>query len=301
MSAGSTAVALARDTYGEFARHRSQWLAAAIAYFTTFAIAPLVVIVVEIAGAVLGSHRTVLAEVYGYIGSNAGPDASRLVRSVVAATFSQRRSGWMQAITWAVFVASALGLCGAIQTALNTVWDVPQSKRGILETLKARAVPFAMMIGIAFVLLISVTLNGALAGANHFLARAFPALPFLASALDLIISYAVAVGLFAVLFEVVPECHVPWRHVWPGACASALLFVVGQFVLGRYLAHAGTASSFGGFAGLAVFLIWIYYSAQIVLLGAEFTRVYARRASSTAVSAAPAAAADGNSKRPSRA
>jgi membrane protein len=269
---------MARETFGEFSRHRSQWLAAAIAYFTTFAIAPLIVIVVEIAGAVLGSHRTVLAAIYGYVDANGGPDASRLVRSIVAATFSQRRSGsFAQIATWAIFVASAFGWCGALQEALNTVWDVPQAKRPLIETLKARAIPFAMMLGIAVLLLLSVFANSAIAVANGVLARAFPGLPFLANLLDVVAALVLTTALFALLFEGVPERRVSWRHVWPGALVSALLFVAGQFVLARYLARMGTSSSFGAFAGLAVFLIWIYYSAQIVLLGAEFTRVYARR------------------------
>ena len=270
---------MARDTIGEFTRHRSQWLAAAIAYFTTFAIAPLIIIVVEVAGAILGSHRAVLEAIYGYAGANAGPDASRLLRSIVAATFSQHRSGmWAQVVTWAVLLASAFGWCGSIQEALNTIWDVKPTKRGLVETLKARAIPFAMMLGIAVLLLLSVFINAAVAAANGLLARVFPGLPFLATVLDLAVALLLTTSLFALLFETVPECRIPWRHAWPGALVSGVLFVAGQFVLGRYLAHLGTSSTFGGFAGLAVFLIWIYYSAQIVLLGAEFTRVYARRA-----------------------
>src|SRR5581483_1060128 len=149
-AAAGTIGGMARDTIGEFTRHRSQWLAAAIAYFTTFAIAPLIIIVVEVAGAILGSHRAVLEAIYGYAGANAGPDASRLLRSIVAATFSQHRSGvWAQVVTWAVLLASAFGWCGSIQEALNTIWDVKPTKRGLVETLKARAIPFAMMLGIA--------------------------------------------------------------------------------------------------------------------------------------------------------
>ena len=271
--------AMARETFGEFTRHRSQWLAAAIAYFTTFAIAPLIVIVVEIAGAVLGSHRTVLAAIYEYVGAHGGPDASRLVRSIVTATFSQRRSGsFGQIAAWAIFVASAFGWCGALQEALNTVWDVPQAKRPLIETLKARAIPFAMMLGIALLLLLSVFVNAAIAAAGGVLARTFPGLPALVTVLDLVAALVLTTALFALLFWGVPERRIPWREVWPGAVVSAVLFVLGQFVLARYLGRMGTSSSFGAFAGLAVFLIWIYYSAQIVLLGAEFTRVYARRA-----------------------
>lgn len=269
---------VARETFGEFTRHRSQWLAAAIAYFTTFAIAPLIVIVVEIAGAVLGSHRSVLTTIYGYVDANGGPDASRLVRSIVSTTFSHRRSGsFAQIATWAIFVASAFGWCGSVQEALNAVWDVPQAKRTLLQTLKARAIPFAMMLAIALLLLLSVFVNTAVAAANGMLARTFPGLPILATVLNVVAGLVLTTVLFALLFEGVPERRIPWRQVWPGALVSAVLFVAGQFVLGRYLAAMGTSSGFGAFAGLAVFLIWVYYSAQIVLLGAEFTRVYARR------------------------
>ena len=277
--AAESIASVVRETFGEFTRHRSQWLAAAIAYFTTFAIAPLIVIVVEIAGAVLGSHRSVLTAIYGYVDANGGPDASRLVRSIVEATFSQRRSGSIaQIATWAIFVASAFGWCGVLQEALNAVWDVPPAKRPLAETLKARAIPFAMMLAIALLLLFSMFVNAAVAAANGVLARILPGLPFLATVLDVAVALVLTTVLFAALFEGVPECRIPWRHVWPGALVSGLLFVAGQFALSRYLLRMGTSSSFGAFASLAVFLIWIYYSAQIVLLGAEFTRVYARRA-----------------------
>lgn len=271
-------VSLARETYGEFVRHQSPWLAASIAYFTTFAIGPLIVVVVAIAGAALGSHRAVLAEVYGYVSANAGPQAARLVGSVVAATLSERRAGLMQAISWTIFVASAFGLCGSLQTALNTVWDVAPAKRTLLETLKARAIPFAMMLGIALALLLSVAIAGAIAAAHRALAHAFPAFSFAASVVDVAASYVLAAVLFALLYEFVPECRISWRHVWPGAFVSAFLFVAGQFVLARYLGRVAPASAFGAFGGLAAFLVWIYYSSQIVLIGAEFTRVYARHA-----------------------
>ncbi len=169
--------AVVRETFGEFTRHRSQWLAAAIAYFTTFAIAPLIVIVVEIAGAVLGSHRSVLAAIYEYVDAHGGPDASRLVRSIVEATFSSAAPVRAQIATWAIFVASAFGWCGALQEALNAVWDVPQAKRPLIETLKARAIPFAMMLGIALLLLLSVFVNAAVAAAGGVLARTFPGCP----------------------------------------------------------------------------------------------------------------------------
>lgn len=277
--AAGVAGAMTRDTFGEFNRHRSQWLAAAIAYFTAFAIAPLIIIAVELAGGVLGSHRAVLETIYAYVGAHGGPDASALLRSIVAATFSRHGSGtFAHVVTWTIFVAAAFGWCGSIQEALNTIWDVKPAKRGLVETVKVRAVPFAMMLGGALLLLMSLCLSAAVAAANGLLARVLPGLPFLATVLDVAVGLVLTTGLFALLFAAVPECRIPWRHVWPGALASAVLFVVGQFVLGRYLEHTGTSSTFGAFSGLAVFLVWVYYSAQSVLLGAEFTRVYARRA-----------------------
>ncbi|MGA8097782.1 MAG: YihY/virulence factor BrkB family protein [Candidatus Cybelea sp.] len=271
-------VALARETFSEFQRHKAHWLAAAIAYFTIFAIAPLTIVVVEIAGLFLGEHEAVLNRLYGYMSSSAGPSAANGIQSIVSATFSQRRTGLLpQIIAWTVFVVAAVGLFSSLQEALNTVWDVTPEKKTLLETVKGRVLSFGMVLAIAFLLLVSLGINAALTLASHAMAHVIPGFPTLAKLLDFGVSFAMVTALFALLFEYLPERRIAWRDVWLGAAVSALLFVAGQFLLGWYLGRAGVSSGYGAFGGLIVFLIWTYYSAQIMLFGAEFTRVYARR------------------------
>ncbi|MFZ0032663.1 MAG: YihY/virulence factor BrkB family protein [Candidatus Cybelea sp.] len=271
-------VALARETFSEFQRHKAHWLAAAIAYFTIFAIAPLTIVVVEIAGLFLGEHEAVLNRLYGYMSSSAGPSAANGIQSIVAATFSQHRTGLLpQIIAWTVFVVAAVGLFSSLQEALNTVWDVTPEKKTLLATVKGRVLSFGMVLAIAFLLLVSLGINAALTIASHAMAHVIPGFPTLAKLLDFGVSFAMVTALFALLFEYLPERRIAWRDVWLGAAVSALLFVAGQFLLGWYLGRAVVSSGYGAFGGLIVFLIWTYYSAQIMLFGAEFTRVYARR------------------------
>jgi membrane protein len=277
---GREAVPLVRQTLSEFQRHNSQWLAAAIAYFTLFAVAPLFIVIVEIAGFALGQHRQVLDALYAYLAHTARSDAANGIRSIVEATFSQRRSStWAQIAGWFFFVLGAVGLFGAFQQALNTIWDVAPLKLSLLETVKNRFTSFVVVFVAALLLLVSLLLNSALSAAEAHLAHVAPFLPALAKVLDFLLSFAIVTGVFALAYEYLPDSRIRWSDVWPGALVSAILFVIGQTLLAWYLGHAGLSSTFGAFGGIVAFLIWVNYSAQIVLFGAEFTHVYARRAS----------------------
>ncbi|MBV8331881.1 MAG: YihY/virulence factor BrkB family protein [Candidatus Eremiobacteraeota bacterium] len=271
-------VPLAKETFGEFQRHRAQWLAAAIAYFTMFAVAPLVIVTVEIAGFFLGKHQSVLNELYGYLSSSAGPSAAHGVQSIVTATFSQRKAGLIaQIVGWIVFVIAAVGLFGSLQEALNVVWDLKPGKKGLIGAIQTRLLSFGMVLAIGFLLLVSIGLNSALTAANAALVQAGGFVPIVLKLVDFAVSFGIVTGLFALMFEYLPDCRVAWKDVWLGAAVSALLFVAGQFLLGWYLGRAGISSTYGSFGGIVVFLVWAYYSAQIFLFGAEFTHVYATR------------------------
>ncbi|MGA7353905.1 MAG: YihY/virulence factor BrkB family protein [Candidatus Cybelea sp.] len=278
MTRATAVVPLIKETFTEFQRHKVQWLAAAIAYFTIFAVAPLIIVVVEIVGLFLGQHQAVLDSLYGYMSSSAGASAAHGVQAIVTATFSERKAGLLpQLVGWTVFVVGAVGLFSALQEAFNTVWDVTPEKKTLLETIKRRALSFGMVLGIAFLLLVSLGVNAVLTIASHAMVDVVPESPTVAKLLDFGISVAMVTALFALLFEYLPEQRIAWRDVWLGATVSALLFVVGQFLLGWYLGRSGVSSGYGAFGGLIAFLIWTYYSAQIMLFGAEFTHVYARR------------------------
>jgi len=271
-------ISLVRETLGQFALHKGQWLAAAISYFTIFAVAPLIIVIVEIAGLVLGRHQAVLDELYGYLAGTAGPSAAQGVASIVSSTLAHRKAGIIaQIVGWSVFVFAAVGLFASLQEALNVVWGITPEKRGLFQTVKDRLLSFGLVLGAAFVALVSLGLNATMTAAGAALIQVAPALPALLKVADFVVSFGLITAVFALLFEYLPECRIAWRDVWLGAAVSALLFVVGQFLLGWYLGRAGISSSYGAFGGLVVFMLWTYYSAQILLFGAEFTHVYAQR------------------------
>lgn len=274
---GQTLLDLLRETWASYQRHNGQWLAAALAYFAAFATAPLIIVLVEIAGFFLHNNQHALDTIFAYLQRDLGPGTDA-VRAIVTATLDRQRNGLIAQIAgWTLFVVAALGLFSALQFALNTVWEVPPEKLGIWQTVRRRAFSFAMMLVVAALLLLSVLANAALSAASAYLPHLFarPAASFQAG--DLVISFAVIWLLLAVLFEYLPDTRIAWRNVWIGAGLTALFFVAGQFLLGWHLGRAGFSSAYGAFGSLVVFLLWANYSAQIVLLGAEFTHVYARR------------------------
>ena len=266
-----------KQTFRHFQRHKAQWLAAAIAYYMIFAIAPMIIVVVAIAGLVLGHHRIVLDEIYAYIGSAAGQASAAAIQSIVHATFMQMQSGALAKwIGWIIFLVATIGLFTVLQDALNIVWDVTPAKQQLRDFLQSRALAAAAVLTIALLLTVSLAANSALTIAGTELASLSPSLPILMKILDFLISFLVVAGLLSLVYKFLPACRVEWRDVWLGSVLTSLLFVIGQFLLGWYLGRAAANSPFGAFTSLIVFLLWTNYSAQIMLFGAEFTQVFAQ-------------------------
>lgn len=270
-------VPLFKTTWSEFQRHNAQWLAAALAYFTAFAIAPLIIILVEIAGLVLGNNERASSEIFSYLRRDAGAGASA-VQAIVQTTMHQPRTGTIaQIIGWAVFAIAAIGLLNALQFALNTIWDVKPKRTGIWQAISSRWTAFLGILGVAVLLFLSIMLNTVLTILSGYMVHLGPFFPTFAKILDFIVSFVVLWAAFAFLYEYLPETKIAWRDVWVGAAFTSFMFVAGQFLLGWYLGRAGLSSGYGAFGSLVIFLIWANYSAQIVLFGAEFTHVYADR------------------------
>lgn len=281
-STGSAWIPLLRETRIGFQRHNGQWLAAALAYFAAFAVAPLIIVVVEIAGFFVRDHQSLLNVIFDYMQRDLGA-GSQAVRQIVAATFNQpRRNAVAQIAGWTIFLLAALGLFGSLQFALNTVWDVTTQKLGILQAIRRKALGFAMMLVVAFLLLASVFANAALTTASAYFTHFFFGLATLVKIADFMLSLALVWALFGLLFRYLPSCAIAWRDVWIGAGITATLFTVGQFLLGWYLGRPGVSSVYGAFGSLVAFLLWANYTSQIFLFGAEFTHVYALRRGSRA-------------------
>lgn len=267
-------IGLARETWGSYQRHNGQWLAAALAYFAAFAVAPLVIVVVEIAGFFLHGHQPALHAIYAAMPAAGG----QAVREIVTATFAHpRQSVLTQVVGWGLFVVAAIGLFSSLQFALNTAWDLEQQRRGLWQTVRDRALSFGMMLVAALLLMLSVIFNTLLTAFSAALARHGAAIVSVGKSTDFLVSLVVVWLLFTLLFEYLPDTRIAWRDVWVGAGITALLFVLGQTLLGWYLGRAAVASAYGAFGSLVIFLLWANYSSQIVLLGAEFTHAYAQR------------------------
>lgn len=177
-----------------------------------------------------------------------------------------------------VLLISASAVFNHLQTMLNTIWKVqPKPGLGIIEIIRARFFSFAMMFGMGFLMLVSLIISTAIAALNKVIVGHLPGGEILAHAVDLIISFGIITLLFAIIYKVIPDATVRWSDVWIGAAVTALLFNIGKFLIGLYLGHSTIGSAYGAAGSVLVILIWVYYSAQILFLGAEFTQVYARR------------------------
>jgi membrane protein len=266
-----------KDTFAAWSEHQVTRLSASLAYSTLLSLAPLVVLVVSIAGLVFGldaARGQVSHELSRLVGEQAGQG----IQTVLSHARAPGEGTWSAIAGGLVLLFGASGVFGELQAALNTVWGVePRPGRGVWGILRDRFLSFTMVMGVAFLLLVSLVLSAALSAVGAFFSGLLPGGETLWQLVNNGISLGVITLLFALLFKVVPDVEVPWRGVWFGAVVTALLFTAGKYALGLYLGRASVASPYGAAGSLVVFVIWVYYATQILLLGAEFTQVYARR------------------------
>jgi membrane protein len=266
---------LTRQTFEEWNDDNASRLAAALAYYTIFSLAPLLVITIGLAGMVFGDDAVqghVVAQLQGYIGSR----GATFVQDMIAASHRPTQSLTATIVGVAVLLFGAAGVFRQLHDALNTIWEVkPKPGRGWRGHLFDRVFAFVMVLGTGFMLLLSVALSAAFAAVGEYLSELLPIPESALHALNFGVSLSLVTLLFAIIFKVVPDARVAWRDVWIGAGLTALLFTVGTLLIGLYLGKSSVASTFGAAASLAILLVWIYYSAQILFLGAEFTQVYA--------------------------
>lgn len=271
--------AVLKETVSEFGRDDCPRLAAAIAYYTIFSLPPLLILLTLLAAAFVEPEEARRAMV-SQAGELIGPEGARQIATMLRE--AERPEGGGLLPTALGLLALAFGATGAfiqLQSALNTAWDVRPKGGGIRGFLLKRLFSFGMIGAIAFLLLVSLVLTAVLAALGERLAATLPGMAgrsvFLA--LGLLVNVAVISALFATIFKVMPDAEVEWRDVRVGAIVTALLFVAGKFAIGFYLGRSDPGSAFGAAGSLALVLVWVYYSAFILLIGAEFTQVWARR------------------------
>jgi membrane protein len=283
-------LSILKETYGDWSEDKASRLAAALAYYTAFSIAPLLLISIAVAGLVFG-REAAQGQVFAQLDGLLGSDGASAIQTGIANS-DKAGAGTLSAIIGiATLIWSASSLFGQLQEALNTIWEVqPDPKAGIVATVKRRFLSMTMVLGIAFVLLVSLVLSAGLSAIGSLLGNALPGGTILWQVVNFVVSFGIITALFAAIYKVLPDVTVAWSDVWIGAAVTALLFTVGKLLIGLYLGHASIGSTFGAAGSLLVFLVWVYYSAQILFFGAEFTQVYARRYGSRIVPAEGAVA-----------
>jgi membrane protein len=264
-----------KQTVSDWLKDKAPRLGAALAYYTIFSLAPLLVIALAIAGMFLGADA-VRGELHGQLQSMLGDSGAAAVEEMVAAASKPTEGVLATVIGIAVLLFGASGVFGQLQDALNTIWDVEPKPRGIWGTIKDRFFSFAMVLGTGFLLLVSLVLSAAINLIGGWMSSILPLPEFVLQAVNFVASFAVVTLLFAAIFKLLPDAVVAWKDVWIGAIVTAALFVIGKFLLGMYLGRGSVANAYGAVGSLVVVLVWVYYSAQIVFFGAEFTQVYAR-------------------------
>ncbi|MDZ4779112.1 MAG: YihY/virulence factor BrkB family protein [Planctomycetia bacterium] len=274
-SASPSWFALVKQTFQDWQDDKAPRLGAALAYYSIFSLAPLLVVCLAVAGMFFDGDR-VFDELEAQLSQLLGDKGAAAVEELLRAA-QKPAQGTIATITGAIVLLwGASGVFAQLQDALNTIWEVkPKPGRGVWGTIKSRFLSFTMVLGTGFLLLISLVLSTFLQAVGAWTSRTMGGPEWFLQALNLLGSYAVISLLFAMIFKFVPDAVIRWRDVWIGAAATAALFVVGKWAIGLYLGRGGISTAFGSAASLVLVLVWVYYSAQILFLGAEFTQAYA--------------------------
>lgn len=264
-----------KDTVGEFNRDGAPRLGAALAYYATFSLAPLLIIAIAISGLVFG-RQAATGQIVGQIQGLVGPTTARAIQAMIEKSSQPATSIIASLIGLVALLFGASGVFGELRQSLNEIWDIePKPDRGLWAAVKDKFFSFSMVLGTGFLLLISLVISAALAAVSTAVLGLMPGWQAVAQIINFVISFAVITVLFALIFKYVPDAKIAWADVWLGAAVTALLFTIGKALIGFYIGYSSLSSTYGAAASLAVILLWVYYSAQILFFGAEFTQVYA--------------------------
>jgi membrane protein len=265
----------------------AQSMGAALAYYTAFSLAPLLIIVIAIGGLIFG-QQAARGEIVGQLTALLGRQSARTIESLLAAASQPARGALATAVGLVTLFIGATSVLAELQSSLDRIWRMPAIASGLIAMLRARVFSFGMVVAMGFLLLVSLVFGAVLAAFGKWSGTILPGELVLFEAINTIVSFGITTALFAVAYRLLPRARIAWSDVWIGAVATAVLFTFGKFAIGLYIGRAGIASAFGAAGSLIVVLVWVYYSAQIFLLGAEFTWVFAHRHGSRAQQGVPA-------------
>jgi len=277
---------LFKETFDEWNADNAPRLAAALSYYTIFSIAPFLIVVIAIAGLAFG-QEAVAGNLDEQIQGVVGREGADMIQQLVQNSREPSDNIIASIIGVATLLMGAGGVFGQLKSALNTVWDVePKAGGGIVNIIKERFLSFTMVLGVGFLLLVSLVLSTILAIIQGYFTDLLPGTDALLQLVNFVVSFGITTLLFAMIYKVLPDAEIQWHDVWIGALVTSLLFTLGKTALGVYLGNSGVASSYGAAGSLILILLWIFYSSQILLFGAEFTQVYARKYGSRIISEA---------------
>jgi membrane protein len=268
---------LVKDAASSWVADDAPSMGAALSYYTVFSIAPLLLIVISIAGLVFGADA-VRGELFGQLRGLMGDDASKAVESLLASADKPAHGIFGTLIGFVVLLVGATTVFGELQNSLDRIWRAPAREKaaGLWKLLRTRLLSFGMILGIAFLLMVSLVLGAVIAALGKWWGGAFGGWELLAQIVNTLLGFALTTSVFAMIYKLMPRVKVRWHDVLLGAAVTALLFTIGKFLISLYIGKSGVASSYGAAGSIVLVFLWVYYSAQIFLMGAEFTWVYAR-------------------------
>jgi membrane protein len=268
---------LVKATFSSWLDDYAPSMGAALAYYTMFSIAPLLLIVISTAGLIFG-EEAVRGEIFGQLRGLMGDEGARAVQNLLESVSSPEEGAAGTVIGTVLLLIGATTVLSELQDAFDRIWHVPPKDKegGVWGVIRSRLLSFGMILGIGFLMMVSLVFSAALAALGKWWGPFFSDLEIIVGAVNFGFSFALATTVFAMLYKFMPRVRILWRDVWAGAAVTALLFTIGKSLIGLYIGKSAISSGFGAAGSLVVVLVWVYYSAQIFLLGAEFTKVYSQ-------------------------
>ncbi|QIP14267.1 YihY/virulence factor BrkB family protein [Spirosoma aureum] len=270
--------AILKDSFNGFLDDRCLKLSAALAYYTVFSLAPLLVLIISLISLFLG-EEAIQGQIFGQINGLVGNEAAKQIQDMIKNVELSGKTNTALVIGILTLLLGATSIFVEIQDSVNLIWRVKaKPKRGWLKIIKDRLLSSSLVVSLGFLLLVSLVINGLVLALSDFLTRYIPGIGvFIISAFNLLISTGVVAVLFGVIFKILPDAKIAWKDVRWGAFFTALLFMLGRYLIGLYIETTSTSSTYGAAGSLIVILTWIYYTAAILYFGAEFTQAYANR------------------------
>jgi membrane protein len=266
---------LLKETGSAWVADKAPRMGAALAYYTAFSLAPLLVLAFSVLSLFYTNHADVVASITAQARSTIGDQAVGAVQEILDHAASPSTASWGALTSLLILLFSASSAFGELQDSLNQIWQVPPQKQAFLAMVRHRLLSFGMVLVLGFFMLVSLIASTLTQMLSHWILIPFPKIGLELSNDGA--SFLIFSALFATMFRVLPDVQLTWRDVWPGALFSAILFIVGKQLLAWYIGKSTTFSSYGAAGSFVVILLWVYYSAQILYLGAEFTRAYTKR------------------------